>query len=152
MKAYSLEFRQKIVGSYLNNEGSIRQIAERFNVARSFVQKLLTQHRTEGNLEPKRPGGKVEACTKVTEEHLEILKDIVEKDNDATLEEIQSQLYERCDLWVSISTISRRLIKMNITRKKKRLSQKKHSQNEYNKLEKSIERKSKILTPKTWYF
>ena len=118
MKPYSLEFRKKIVGSYLNNEGSIRQLARRFNVAVSFVQKLLAQHRNEGNLEPKCQGGKVEACTKLTEEHLEILKDIVEKDNDATLEEIQANLYEIADLWVSISTISRRLIEMNITRKK----------------------------------
>lgn len=118
MEPYSLEFRKKIVGSYLNHEGSIRQIAERFNVAKSFVQKLLAQHRNEGNLEPKRQGGKVEARTKVTEEHLEILKGIVEKDNNATLEEIQEQLYEQCNLWVSISTISRRLIEMNVTRKK----------------------------------
>ena len=69
MKPYSLESRKKIVSSYLNNEGSIQQTVERFNVARSFVQKLINQHRREGNLEPKRQGGKRESSTKLTESH-----------------------------------------------------------------------------------
>ncbi len=41
MKAYSLDLRQKIVDTYKNREGSIRQVPQRFKVARSFVQKLL---------------------------------------------------------------------------------------------------------------
>ena len=118
MEPYSLDLRKRIVESYLNKEGSIRQVAARFKVARSYVQKLLAQYRREGNLDPKPRGGKVGACTKLTEEHLEGLKEIAKQYNDATLADIQDELYKRYGVWVSISTVSRRLIEMKVKRKK----------------------------------
>lgn len=45
MKAYSLDFRQKIIDTYLEDEISQRQLAERFKVALSFIEKLLKQYR-----------------------------------------------------------------------------------------------------------
>jgi len=42
MKAYSLDFRQKIIDTYVNDEISQRQLAKRFRVTLSFIQKLLT--------------------------------------------------------------------------------------------------------------
>jgi transposase len=43
MKAYSVDFRQKIIEVY--NEGNIsqNQLAQRFRIALSFIQKLLKQ-------------------------------------------------------------------------------------------------------------
>ena len=41
MKAESLDLREKIVEAESQKEGSIRQVALRFKVAPSFVQKLL---------------------------------------------------------------------------------------------------------------
>ena len=41
MKAYSLEFRQKIVDTYCEEDTSQRKVAERFGVALSFVEKLI---------------------------------------------------------------------------------------------------------------
>ena len=46
MKAYSLDLRQKIIDVYNKEEISQRQLAQRFNVALSFVFKLLRQYRT----------------------------------------------------------------------------------------------------------
>lgn len=45
MKAYSLDFRQKIIHVYENEKSSQRQLAQRFCVALSFIQKLLKQYR-----------------------------------------------------------------------------------------------------------
>ena len=86
MKAYSLDLRQKIVEAYLNKQGSMQQLAERFNVARSFVQKLIKRYQDEGTLEPKPRGGKVPP--KLGSEHWPVVQELVEADNDATLEEL----------------------------------------------------------------
>jgi transposase len=42
MRAYSLDFRHKIVQTYENENISQEKLAKRFNVAKSFVQKLST--------------------------------------------------------------------------------------------------------------
>ena len=57
MKAYSVDLREKIVTAHLVDKNSIRQVAARFLVSKSLVQKLVKQQITEGNVEPK-PRGK----------------------------------------------------------------------------------------------
>ena len=57
MKAYSIDFRSKIVEAYEQRDTSIRKVAQRFDVSKSFVQKLLSMKKTKGNLEPKQQGG-----------------------------------------------------------------------------------------------
>ena len=116
MKPYSLDLRQKIVESYENGEGSIRQLAQRFKVSPDFVQRLLKRHRQDGTLEPKSRGGN-EPTLKL--EHLEILQSLVEADNDATLAHLAQRLAEKTQIKVSASTIHRALKKLGLTRKKK---------------------------------
>lgn len=41
MQPYSLDLRQKILEVYEQEKISIRKVAQRFHVAKSFVQKLL---------------------------------------------------------------------------------------------------------------
>jgi putative transposase len=53
MQPYSREFRQKIIDTYAEENTSQRQLAQRFRVAPSFVQKILKQYRETGSLEPK---------------------------------------------------------------------------------------------------
>ncbi|WP_245587557.1 helix-turn-helix domain-containing protein [Cylindrospermum stagnale] len=53
MKAYSLDLRQKIIDSYFEGKISQRQIAKRFQVALSFVEKLLKQYRDKATIAPK---------------------------------------------------------------------------------------------------
>ena len=57
MKAYSLDLRQKIIDAYTQNEDSIRGLASRFKVARSFVQKLIKRYQTQHTIESL-PSGK----------------------------------------------------------------------------------------------
>ena len=52
MKAYSLDFRQRIVDTYFKELTSQRKVAKRFGVALSFVEKLLKQLRETGDLAP----------------------------------------------------------------------------------------------------
>jgi transposase len=41
MQAYSLDLRQRVVNAYEQDQGSIADIAEMFNVGESFVKKML---------------------------------------------------------------------------------------------------------------
>lgn len=117
MKPYSLDLRQKIVDSYENKEGSIRQLAKRFKVGPDFVSRLVQRYHQEGTIEPKPYTGGNEPILK--SEHLEILTTLVEEDNDATLLQLAQRLEAKTQVQVSSSTISRALAKLNLTRKKK---------------------------------
>ena len=116
MKPYSIDLRQKIVESYEQGEGSIRQLAERFKVSSDCVFRLLKRYHQEGTLAPKPYRG---SASTLTDEHLEVLKALVEEDNDATLAQLTDRLAEKTNLRVHSSTIARALKKLRITRKKK---------------------------------
>ena len=86
MQPYSLDFRQKILEVYEQEKSSIRNLAKRFRVAKSFVQKLLKQSQKTGDIKPKRQGGN--SPPKVQGADLVTLTEIIENNNDATLEEL----------------------------------------------------------------
>lgn len=119
MKAYSLEFRQKIVDTYCEEDTSQRKVAERFGVALSFVEKLLKQLRDTGDLSPKPHGGGPQP--KLNAEQLALVATLVEADNDATLAELCEQLKETTTVTISRSTMGRVLQQLDLTRKKKTL-------------------------------
>ena len=58
MKAYSLDFREKIVSAYKAGNTSIRKIAERFMVTKRTVHRLIKQKEETGDLTPKKVGRK----------------------------------------------------------------------------------------------
>ena len=57
MKAYSIDFREKIVKAYEQGNTSIGKIASRFDASKSLVQKLLEMKRSQGHVEPRKQGG-----------------------------------------------------------------------------------------------
>ncbi len=57
MKPYSTDFRTKIIETKLKTNQSIEQIANRFQVSYSFVQKLLKRYEGTGSVEPSPHGG-----------------------------------------------------------------------------------------------
>lgn len=116
MKSYSLDLRQKIVDSYENNEGSIRQLAKRFKVSPDCVRRLLKRFYEEGTIEPKSYSGGNQPL--LQRQYLEVLTTLVEEDNDATLSQLAQRLEAQTNLSVSNSTISRGITKLNLTRKK----------------------------------
>ena len=117
MKPYSLDLRQKIVDTYCSGGISQRQLAQRFRVALSFIEKLLKQQRETGSIAPK--VRTEQTPTKLTTAQLEILATLVKENNDATLAELQEQLRQSTQVTIGRSTVERMLIKLNLTRKKK---------------------------------
>lgn len=119
MKAYSLDFRQKIVDTYFKESTSQRKVAKRFGVALSFVEKLFKQLRETGKLAPKPHGGGRKP--KLNAAQLSLVVALVEADNDAILEELCQQLQEKTTITISRSTMGRILQQLGLTRKKKTL-------------------------------
>jgi transposase len=116
MKAYSLDLRQKIVDTYLEGGISQRQLAERFCVTLSFIEKLLKQYRETGNIAPK--VRIQQTAPKLNEQQLNILQEIVQANNDATLSEIREHLKDKTGITIAVSTVDRMLRKLSISLKK----------------------------------
>jgi len=116
MKAYSLDLRQKIIDVYEQEEISQRRLAKRFNVALSFIVNLLKQYRTTGDISPKQFNGGVKL--KLSPENLAVLADLIEKNNDATLDELCQMLTEKIGVSISRATMGRMTQRLKLTVKK----------------------------------
>lgn len=120
MKSYSVDLRQKIIKVYETEPISQRKIAKRFCVALSFVQKLLKQYRQIQDISPQ-----THRCSgplKLNTEQLVILAELIESNNDATLEELCKLLQEKIGVTISRATMGRMTQRLNMTFKKKRSS------------------------------
>lgn len=117
MRPHSADLPQRIVTLYEQGEGSIRQLAKRFQVSQESVRLLIKQYRVTGSIAPKPYTGGPQPTLQATEH--EVLRELVEADNDATLAQLAERLAARTGPHVSGSTISRTLSKLGITRKKK---------------------------------
>ncbi|WP_256874345.1 transposase [Nostoc sp. C057] len=105
MKAYSLDLRQKIVDVYACGDISQRKLAKNFGVTLSFVQNLLKRHRELGTIVPK---VRIEQTpTKLNAEQLEILRQLVTAQPDATLSELRERLYEKTEVLIGVATVNR---------------------------------------------
>ena len=141
MKAYSIDFRQKIIDYYYSSPISQSQLAEKFSVARSFVQKLLKQYRLTGNVAPKHGGG---SQLKLSPEQLAILAQLIETNNDATLAELCQMLAYQTGVVVSIATMGRMTERLKITVKKKHYLPQKKKRKECNFSDMSFGNKSEV--------
>lgn len=116
MKAYSLDFREKIIHIYFTERMSVRKVAKRFGVATSFVEKLLKQLRETGDILPKPHAGGPKP--KLNEAQLNLVKALVEADNDATLDQLRQRLADETSISISRATMGRVLQQLGLTRKK----------------------------------
>lgn len=117
MKAYSLDLRQKIIDTYFEGGISQRQLAKRFRVALSFVEKLLKQYREIGSIAPK---VRIQQTpTKLNSQQLRILEEIVSANKDGTLNELRSHLEQKTGVQIGQTTMDRMLRMMNIIKVKK---------------------------------
>lgn len=117
MKAYSLDLRQKVLAAALRGDRTISEVAELFGVGTSFVNKLLDLHRRGQDIAPRPHGGGYPA--RLLPHHEKLLHRRVRHQKDATLAELREQLEEQEGLSVSVSTVSRTLIRLGLGRKKK---------------------------------
>ncbi len=120
MKAYSLDLRQKIVDAYAIGDISQRQLAKTFGVTLSFVQTLLKRQREAGTIAPK--VRTQQTPTKLNADQLEILRQLVAAQPDATLAELRKQLHEKTQVLIGVATVDRMVrLKLNLNVKKKAL-------------------------------
>lgn len=117
MKAYSLDLRQKVLAAALRGDRSLREVAELFGVGKTFVEKVLGLHRAGQDLAPRPHGGGYPA--RLLPRHEKLLRARVRQHKDATLEELRAHMKEHAGLCVSVSTVSRALMRLDLGRKKK---------------------------------
>lgn len=110
-QAYSMDLRQRVVQA--RDEGqTIAQVAARFSVSTSFVEKLQQRRRESGTLAPKpHAGGRQPALTDV---HDEALRALLAAKPDTTLVELR----EKLGVKVHLSTLWYRLKRLGLTFKK----------------------------------
>ena len=117
MKPYSTDLRLKILEVKHKTNESISQLADRFGVSYSFVSRLVKRYEAYSSVEPNpRGGGKPPL---LNSQQINILSQLVEEDNDATLQQLSVRLTEKTGIKVSIPTVCRVLQKLELTRKKK---------------------------------
>ncbi|WP_445305059.1 helix-turn-helix domain-containing protein [Microcoleus sp. Pol12B4] len=141
MKAYSIDFREKIVKAYEQGNTSIRKIASRFDVSKSLVQKLLEMKRSQGHVEPKKQGGGMKS---ELYGYGPQIAEMVEKYPDATLSEYCEYWVETHNQGVSTSTMCRALQKQKLTLKKRHYAAVRQQRKESKSSDASMGSKSRI--------
>ena len=116
MKPLSLDLRQRIIDVYTHESISQRQVAKRFQVSLSTVQRLVKRWDNGEGIAPKAHGGGHPPL--LNPEQWGRVKELIEANNDATLEELQVLVEEHEDVWVSRSTMGRITQELGLTRKK----------------------------------
>jgi transposase len=118
MKPYSLDLRRRIVDTYIAGGISQRQLADRFCVNLSFVSRLLKRYHNTNSLAPK--VRTQQTPSKLNEEQLQLLRQLVLSHSDATLAELCQLLKEKTGVLIGVSTMDRMVrLKLGITTKKK---------------------------------
>ena len=115
MAAYSIDLRQKILRACERHLGSQRTIADIFGVSLAFVEKVLRQYRSTGDLAPKsRAGGqklRLDAAAQA------VVQRLVGDHPDATLEELCTRVAADTGVRVSVPTMCRVLQRLGLPRK-----------------------------------
>lgn len=113
MKPYSQDLRQKIIEAYYNQEGSQRQIAQRFCVSLSFIQNLLKRYRNSGTLDPRPHGGG--QSSKLNPDQMTLLAQLVRENQSLTLEQLCHKLELAIGIKISRATMGRIIKKLNLS-------------------------------------
>ena len=116
MRPYSKDLRRLIVGVIQENEESQTEIAERFAVSISFVEKLWRRFRTTGSYEAKPHAGGRERSLAAYEE---LIRAEVKAQSDITLEELAKKVAEASGKpRIGIMTMCDELRRLKLRRKK----------------------------------
>jgi transposase len=113
--AYSIDFREKVILIY-EKKRSLRKTAELLEVSYNFVKDIVKRWKTEGTLEPRPHGGG--NPPKIKDIHVPFLKEMIENQNDLTLEEMCLLFQQKFNIKVSTSTMCDSLKRLDLTRKK----------------------------------
>ena len=117
MNPYSHDLRKKIVSALEERDGTQEEVAERFSVSMSFVEKLWRRWRTTGSFSALPHGG---GRQRSLQEHEEVIRKEIARQPDATLEELIECLTSKGGPRVSLATMCAELQRLSLPRKKSR--------------------------------
>jgi transposase len=118
MKPYSLDLRAKIAAAYDRGDGSQSELAERFDVSLSFIEKLLRRRRQTGSLEAKPHTGGY--APRLDAQGRQALRQMLVDDNDLTLDELREGVQQRLGVTLSSSHLCRIVQTLDLPMKKRR--------------------------------
>ena len=113
--AYAMEFRRAVAQAYDESDSSI-EAAEQTGCSQSWVRRLIQRRRATGSLEP-RPHF-VPDNSKLDEQDLSRLAELIAHQPDMTLAELAAALLEQRAKKVSVSTIWRATQRLGLPLKK----------------------------------
>jgi transposase len=116
MVPYPKELRTRVVAAVEQGELTIAEIATLFGVGMTFVKKRLRLQRAGEDLVPRHGGG---PAPKLQGQDRALLRNEIAKQPEATLAELQTRLAEHGSRRVSVPTLCRALIQLQLPRKKK---------------------------------
>lgn len=118
MRAYSNDLRLRVIEAIQANVESQAEIAERYGVSQSFLEKLWQRFRTTGKYEAKAHSGGVKRALRNDEA---LLRQLLQTQPDATLAELCARVAQQTGQpAVTTATMCVELQRLKLPRKKRR--------------------------------
>ena len=146
IEPYSLDLRERAV-TLLDEGASSLEVAELLGVSDSWVRKMRLRRDARGHLAPGSPPGKERLLTE--DDEAELCQLVLNKP-DATLEELAELLAKHVGVRASISTLSRRLIEMGLSRKKRVFTRRRPSAPRSSRSASSSCAEASSVEPRVW--
>jgi putative transposase len=118
MRPYSTDLRRRVIDAHRRGDGSIRDLADQFEIAARTIENWIELERETGSVAPRAHGGGAPA--RLSSVHREVLRRLVQDDPDATLPQLAERLARATRCRVHPWTIGRALADLNLPRKKRR--------------------------------
>lgn len=112
---YSMDLRQRVIAACESEEMTRAQAAQRYDVGESTIYDWLRRYRETGSFAPEPHAG---GSTSELEENT--LRDLVQEQSDATLQEYARLYEQRKGRRYSVATLSRALKRLKLSRKGRR--------------------------------
>lgn len=118
MRPYSVDLRQRVVDAYEQGAGTKKELASRFAISLSSVERWIRQNKATGTVSPKpNPAGKARAIVK--EDDRELLVQWYKEQPDMTYDEMAERFTEETGRRIARSTMGATVLRLGITRKKR---------------------------------
>jgi transposase len=115
--ALSIDLRQRIIAAWQGQEGTWKELADRFGVGEATVDRLVARFRKSGSVAPDPHGGGQPAL--IPDEQLPVVRRLLDATPDITVAELAERYRCEVGLRVSRSTMSRTVARLGYTRKKR---------------------------------
>lgn len=117
-RAYSMDLRERAVAAARRGDLTRAEVAQQYDISEATLYGWLRRWNDEGTLEPRPHGGGRQPS--LDEAGMRQLRQLVEAQNDRTLEEYIALVEEKTGVRMSTSAMDRALQKLGLPRKKRR--------------------------------